>query len=112
MAITGNQVEARARIGLNDRIEPFGWDSTSVILPYLNAGLEMLKVRRPDVFFGNYTASPSIVTLDDVLPIDDSYLQPLADYVCARCNMLDDEQASQALSNGFFSAFVAQVAGG
>lgn len=108
---TGLQVEAAARVGLNDRTEPVRWES-NVILPYLNAGLQLLKVRRPDAFFGNYVASPAIAQLADSLPVDDAFLQPLADYVCARINMIDEEEASQALAGGFFSAFGAQVAGG
>ncbi|MDO6385582.1 DUF6682 family protein [Uliginosibacterium sp. 31-12] len=112
MAITGQQVEAAARIGLNDRTAPYRWDSTAVILPYLNAGLAILKVRRPDAFFGNWSAAARVAEIADSLPVADEFLQPLADYVCARCNMIDEEEASQALASGFFSAFAAQIAGG
>lgn len=112
MAITGLQVEAAARIGLNDRTAPYRWDSTAVILPYLNAGLAILKVRRPDAYFGNWTAAPKMAALADALPVADDFLQPLADYICARCNMVDEEESSQALASGFFSAFASQVAGG
>jgi len=112
MAITGAQVEAAARIGLNDRVMPYRWDVNSVILPYLNAGLQLLRVRRPDAFFGRFDQAVTVSAISETLPVDDSFLQPLADYICARCNMLDEEEASQALASGFFSAFGAQVSGG
>lgn len=112
MAIKGADVETRARIGLNDRATPYRWGANEVILPYLNAGLQILKVRRPDAFFGKYELPATVSALTDDIPVDDSFLQPLADYVCARCNMVDEEEASQALASAFFSAFGAQVAGG
>jgi hypothetical protein len=112
MAITGLQVEALARIGLNDRAVPYRWNSDAVILPYLNAGLAMLKIRRPDAFFGSWSTAPSVLSLTATLPVGDEFLQPLADFVCARCNMIDEEEASQALASGFLSTFAAQVAGG
>jgi hypothetical protein len=66
------------------------------LLAYANAGLRTLRLKRPDLFFGQYATPFTSTLVTDVLPIDDIYRPALADYVTARAESIDDEHVNSA----------------
>lgn len=54
-------------------------------------GLNLMKSVRPDLFVGRLATAFGTLTTESVLPIDEQFFRPLADYVIARCEMKDAE---------------------
>lgn len=63
---------------------------------YLTEGIVAIRRVRPDIFIGQYATALSDYTesdLDSALPVPDSLLQGLAEYVAGRAELRDDEFA-------------------
>lgn len=105
MAYTMRQVVDRARIPLNDASKTRYSDDD--LLGYANAAVKELQRERPDLFFGQFSALPGDKLIGENLPIDDRYMQPIADYVAARAELVDDEAAMQTKAGSFFALFKA-----
>ncbi|MEO6147525.1 MAG: DUF6682 family protein, partial [Sulfuriferula sp.] len=71
----------RARQPLND-VDKVRYPDLD-LLKYANTGLRMLRLKRPDLFFGQYATQFVDKVLTDTLPIDDEYGPALSDYVTA-----------------------------
>lgn len=95
-----------ARVPLNDSDKARYSDSD--MLSYANYGILTMLKRRPDLFIGSFSSLPTATaTLVDLFPLSAAYIQPLADYVTARAEMMDDEHVDSgrtALLIQLFSA--------
>jgi hypothetical protein len=91
-----------ARDPLNDD-EKVRW-TDAALLPHLNQGLEQIRRARPDLFLGSAVpfGTDFALTLGDVVPMEASYHQNLADYIAARAFAKDDEEAI-AKATAFFT---------
>jgi hypothetical protein len=103
MARTFQNALDRARIPLNDADKVRYPDVQ--LLSYANDAILILRQKRPDLFFGSWTMAPTEYILSDNLPVDDRYFPAVADYVTARAETRDDEDAMQARSAAFMSLF-------
>jgi len=110
VAYTIQQVVDRARGPLNDAAGTRYSDTD--LLRYVNDCVMQLRRRRPDLFFGRYSALPGDKVISDALPIADEYMPAVVDYVIARAETRDDEQALQARAALFFQLFEGEVRGG
>lgn len=107
MAFTMQQVLDRARTPLNDASKRRYPDAA--LLEYANDAVRILRLRRPDLFFGQFSALPSDKALGENLPLDDDFVPAVCDYVRARAEMRDDEAALQSKAAAFFTLFDRQV---
>lgn len=103
MASTMQQLVDRARIPLQDDAKVRYSDST--ILGYANAGIHLLVNRRPDLFFGTYTALPVDLTLTQNFPLEDRLFQPVADYAAARSRARSSEEVRTAQTQLLLALF-------
>jgi hypothetical protein len=58
--------------------------------------LQLVRNVRPDLFLGQFSTAIGTLTKASVLPIDDQFFRPVADYVIARCETKDDEHVNSA----------------
>lgn len=84
----------------------------AILLRYAVSGLMDLLLHRSDLFIGQFLAPPSFAsyTLATAFPIDESYMQALADWCTYRAEMMDDENVDggRAMS---FSTFYGRMSG-
>lgn len=107
MARTFQNAIDRARIPLNDDDKDRYTDVQ--LLSYANDAILILRQKRPDLFFGAWTPSPTEYILSDNLPVDDRYFPAVADYVTARAETRDDEDAMQARAASFMTLFGSNI---
>lgn len=101
----------RARIPLNDD-KTAGSDATCrwsdvKLLGYANDAVLVLRMKRPDIFIGQYEALPGPNIITDNIPVPDEYFVALADYATARAETPDDEAAVMGRAQLFFGLFAA-----
>jgi len=107
MAYTVQNLLDRARIPLNDADKDRYTDADK-LLPYAKAGLETAFRKRPDVFFGQYTALDfSTLVVGAAFPLPNEYLQVVSDYITARCEGVDDEHMSMGRAKTYYELFLA-----
>lgn len=78
------------------------------LLPALKSGLLTAFRKRPDLYIGNFAAVATIqsMTASSTFPLPDEYIQPLADYVSARAELVDDEYTLTAKAEKFYNLFL------
>lgn len=105
MAYTLQQVADLARQPLEDDDKVRYTDA--VLLSYLKSALLLLRNRRPDLFYGTYTALTDIsaMVIGDTFPLDDEYAQPVADYVTGRASTHDSDHVESGRVKQFFEMF-------
>lgn len=94
MTIPAQAVIDRARIPLNDADKVRYSDID--LLAYLNAGIALIRSKRPEMFYGTphlAAGTSPVVTLADIMPLPDTLALALADYVTGRAETVDDEHA-------------------
>ncbi len=94
------QLLDRARIPLNDADKARYTDT--VLLEYLNEGLQWLRRERPDLFMGALNKPLATLATDTDVPLGAQWHAPLADYVSARAQTVDADAADP---NGRAAAF-------
>lgn len=94
----------RARISLNDDAKT-RWPDSDLLLHY-NAGINILKMKRPDLFFGQFLTLPSEQSAASTFPLEDMFQPALQDYIAARAMFKDAEEAAQGAATSFYSLFV------
>lgn len=92
-----------ARKPLNDAAKT-RWPDAD-LLEYANEAVKILWRERPDLFFGSLSALPTDKTVSEAFPIGEEYLSAVRDYVVARAETRDDEEALQARAALFFQLF-------
>lgn len=92
-----------ARKPLNDAAKT-RWPDAD-LLEYANEAVKILWRERPDLFFGSFSALPTDKTVSEAFPIGEEYLSAVRDYVVARAETRDDEEALQARAALFFQLF-------
>lgn len=102
--VTYQTVVDLARIPLND--EDKTRYSDAQLLAYANQAMLSYPKRRPDIFIGQYQSLPNgEAALADTFPIDSMYMQPVADYIVARAQMIDDEHANSGRAQAHVALF-------
>lgn len=94
-----------ARHPLNDDAKVRAPDATCLV--YVKAALHLLLNKRPDLFFGQFTALPDIPALvvGSNFPVDDTYATAVADYIVARVESGNDEAVLAERAAMFFNLF-------
>lgn len=103
MSYTMQQVVDRGRLPLNDAAKTRYLDAE--LLGYVNEGIALLKIKRPDLFFGSFTALPGAKILTDAFPLDDTLYPALCDYVTARAEAKNGESVVEQRAAMFFGLF-------
>jgi hypothetical protein len=104
---TMQNVVDRARKPLNDADKERFTDVD--LLSDANAAISILKLKRPDLFFGIYDALPNDKTLGDIFPMDNTIFPAVCDYVTARAETRNDESILEQRATLFFSLFQGQT---
>lgn len=107
MAFTMQQVVDRAREPLND--DDKTRYSDTLLLGYANDAVLILRNKRPDFFFGQFSALPGSKVLGDNLPLPDEVFPAIADYVTARAETKNDESVLEQRAAMFFGLFKEQA---
>lgn len=107
MAYTMQQIVDRARIPVNDSDKSRYTDAD--LLAYANDAISILKLRRPDLFFGSFLALPGVKVLGDAFPLDDTIFPAVCDYVTARAETRNDESILEQRAAMFFGLFKGQI---
>ena len=100
---TMQQLVDRARLPLQDDAKVRYTDAK--LLDYGNAAIQQLILKRPDLFFGSFTALPGILALGGTFPLEDMYFQAIADYVTARSRAKSAEEVTRAQAQAYFDLF-------
>lgn len=106
---TMQQVCDLARIDLNDTDKERNSDLE--LCAHANSGIRTVYQARPDLRFGSYATAVSDKHLAETFPLPDEYRRTVADYIVARANASEVEQADLSRANTFLSAFNAGVGG-
>jgi len=110
MPPTMQNVVDRARIPLNDDDKARATDDH--LLAYLISGIEILRNKRPDLFFGSFAALPGeALVLGSTFPLPDELVPALQDYATARAELRSDEEAVMARAQAFSVLFASEVSG-
>lgn len=94
MATTMQQLLDRARTPLNDKSKT-RWPDTT-LLQYANDALRRLRIKRPDIFVGQFLSLPGEKAVGDTFPLGDEYIEAVADYVRARAETHDTEPVEES----------------
>ena len=103
MPTTVQEIINKARVPLNDDSK-LRWPDAE-LLNYYNDALKVLRVRRPDLFFGTYSTPVDDQSVGDAVPIEGQYHPALCDYVTARAMFKDSEEAAQGAATSFYTLF-------
>lgn len=104
MAFTYQSIVDLARIPLNDADKARYSDQQ--LLMFANHGMLAIAKRRPDMFIGQWNSMPNGEALiSDAFQLEPGYLQVVADYVTARAEMTDDENANSGRAQVFVNLF-------
>lgn len=103
MPYTMQQIIDRGRFPLNDT-DKVRWTDAD-LLGHANYAIRLLRLKRPDLFFGQFTALPGDKALGDTFPLDDDYAPAVADYVTARAMAIDAEHVEEGKALSFFALF-------
>jgi len=100
-----------ARMLLQDRVEPYRYDTADLLFGLNTAILEARKVR-PDLFSSSTpcAALQQFTTVDTTaVRMDQQYRMALVYYICAQAQLRDDEATQDARAGGFFGKFTASL---
>ena len=99
-----------ARLPLNDDAKDRYTDAKALV--YCNQGLLWMYKESPQLWFDNWDNAPNGNLLANTpLPIDDQFIQWLADLITARLSMTDDEFISSGRVEMFIKLVGAQTYG-
>lgn len=107
MAKTMQQLCDKARIPLNDADK--ARHSDPELLGFANDGIQILRSKRPDLFFGTFTTALTDKALGDSFPLDETVFPAVCDYVTARAESKNDESVLEQRATLFFSLFRGQI---
>lgn len=107
MAKTLQQVCDHARLPLNDADKARYADTE--LLGYANDAVQILRNKRPDLFYGTFTTALTDKALGDNLPLDDTLFSAVCDYVTARAESKNDESVVEQRAAAYFGLFRGQV---
>ncbi len=110
MSYTMQQLINKARIPLNDADKARYPDAD--LLEYGNDAILILRKKRPDLFFGSFTALPEALAAGATFPLDSEYYPVVADYVTARAETRDADQVVEGRAGAFYKLFVSEAVGG
>ena len=81
--------------------------SDTTMLVYARQALLLLLSKRPDLFFGKFSALPdlSALGLTDSVPVNDMLSTAIADYITARSETGNDESVVEQRAVMFFGLF-------
>jgi len=106
MATMQDVIDA-ARVPLNDDSK-VAWTDVE-LLGFANKAIHLLKARRPDLFFGSYTALPGNLAVGATFPLEDQHMPAVQDYVTARAQFKDTEEAVKGAATAFYQLFDASI---
>lgn len=112
MPVSQYQMQAvidRARIPLNDAAKDRYLDAD--LLVYANEAIAKLRRMRADLFIGALAGNLTARVLGDFAPVEDAYVDAIADYVTARAETRDSEEELLSRATVFFSLFRATALG-
>ena len=101
----------RARVLLQDQVEPFRYPTLDLVEALNMAVLETRRLR-PDVVQSYLrTALPEFSTADLAasVPVDPQYRVAFVYYICGQAQLRDDEDMQDARASGFLNKFVSQM---
>lgn len=109
MAYTMQQVVDMGRIPLNDDAKTRMSDATG--LTFAKQALQMLVIKRPDLFFGQYLAMPDIsaLVLGSNFPVEDRIAPAVADFITAKAETANDESIVEQRATMFFQLVRGQL---
>jgi hypothetical protein len=93
----------RARSPLNDDAKVRHPDAK--LLEYLIGGLELLRNKRPDLYFQAMATDLSALALGSTFPLTEEYAPACQEYVTARAELRGSEADLEARAAMFFSLF-------
>lgn len=104
MATKMSVLVARARVPINDQAtdEADRRYSDDDLLGYANDALRRLRKDRADLFLGQLTTAFVDKAATDNFPIDEDYMSAVVDYMVARAETRDDEEALESRARLFF----------
>lgn len=110
MAVTMQTIINAARVPLNDP-NAVAWKDADDLLVYARHGLQLLRGKRPDLFFGQFSGGTALsdLALDGDCPIDEEFHPALIDYITARAFFKEDELAVQGAAAPFYALFVGNI---
>lgn len=100
---TFQELISSARVVLNDEDSVRYTDAQ--LEEYANDAIREMKILRPDWFLGQYTATPTTYTSASTVPVPDSYIVFIKDYLVFRANLRDEEATSESRASAFLSRF-------
>ena len=98
-----------ARETLNDEDKDRYTDAQ--LLGHANFALRQARMRRPDMWIGQYGAAWADKALGDDFPLPDEYLPTFVDYVIGRAESKDDEHVNSGRATAFFNLFAGGLNG-
>jgi hypothetical protein len=104
---TFQTILARARAPLNDADAVRYPDSDLIV--GANKAMRVLRIRRPDLFFGSYDTALADYVASDDFPLDPEFASPVEDYITAWAQVRDDEAALASRATAFFKMFGEQL---
>jgi hypothetical protein len=114
MARTVQQILEVARGLIQDESSPFRYSDASLCLSLSEAVAEARRLR-PDLFVDTLLDTLPLYTTADILdtiPLPDTYMPALANYVAGRTQLRDDEFSMDGRAVMLITAFVATLTGG
>lgn len=100
----------RARLPLNDSPENPAERRypDSQLLIYCQDALLAAYRKRPDLYIGQLSAVATLTSLTalSTFPLSDEYIQPMADFITMRAELVDDEYSLSARADGFYKLFL------
>lgn len=109
MSYTLQQVLDHARVPLNDDDKVRYPDE--VLLAYCIDSLNIIYRRRPDLFLGRWTFSTTSLSNSSKLPVSDTLMSVISDYVTARAEAVNDESVDTGRMQAFLQMFGSGVIG-
>lgn len=112
MPLVMQDIVDRARIPLNDAdpVDANRRDPDAVLLKHAKSGLQILRTKRPDLFFGAIaTFSAEGLGPNDPFPLPEDLAPAVQDWITARAHAKDDEAVTQGTASAFFSLFAAEA---
>lgn len=104
MARKFQDVVDRARIPLNDADK--GTYTDADLLKGANDAILILRLKRPDLFFGSYATLPDTeYAIGADFPVATEFFVPVVNFVVAWAEHRDDEEAMQSRAPEFYALF-------
>ena len=98
-----------ARILLQDKVAPYRYEDTELVLALSLAMLEARRLRA-DLFIGRSAAVPSYTTNNaTAVVLDTQYRTAVLYYVIGHAHLRDEEEVTDARAAAFMNKFVSQM---